>query len=420
MGSMLKFADHGTRMTKGTQSPDPIAARIASARHARRWSLADLAREAGLKAPSYVRHIERGEKIPSEDVAARLAIALGEDVESFVAWARLRAGKSSLDEALHSARIAERAVRNIRRDESAGTIRPIQSLVSEGVSKAEPQRPLPDLGWLNFDDPTQLAALRRIADGVSDIKASALPASVAAALRSDQQTLAVEGTGAITASVGASAPAFLKADKQTLGRAQSNGLVIESLARIMRQYPFFSEMFAATSNAPGKLVARLAAQPSRSSIGRDDLVEIVATKNAQGAGAARHRKSAAENSEAKVRMATALAFSKTPSQALEAIDALRELRGVEVATASAILSWCKPDVWPVIDQRALSALAAFGVLPRRKAGPPQRDEWLPYVKVISDLGRRLGWPPQRIDRWLYAFDKCQLDPGRLVATMNDV
>lgn len=96
--------------------PDPIAERISLRRKALGWSLADLAREAGLKAPSYVLHIERGEKAPSEDVAARLALALGEDVDSFAAWARLRTSTSSLDEALHSARIAERAVRNIEKD----------------------------------------------------------------------------------------------------------------------------------------------------------------------------------------------------------------------------------------------------------------------------------------------------------------
>lgn len=391
---MLKFAGNEFRMTRNTGSPDPIAARIAAARRARRWSFADLASEAGLKARSYVRDIERGEKIPSEDVAARLAIALGEDVESFVAWARLRAGKSSLDEALQSARIAERAVRNIQRDELARTTRPLQRSGSEGASNTVPQRldHFRDLGPLRFEDAPKLAALRRISDEVGAVKGAALSASSAGALG---------------------------ADRPTLSRVHEHDLAIGSLARIMRQNPFFSEMFAATSNAPGELVRRLASQPDRSSIGRDDLVEIVATKNAQGAGVARLRKSAAENSEAEVRRATALAFAKTQSQPLEAIDALRKLHGVEVATASAILSWCKPDIWPVIDQRALSALVSFGILPRRRVGPPQRDEWVPYVKIVSDLSHRLGWPPQRIDRWLYAFDKCQLTAEDIAATIAD-
>jgi transcriptional regulator with XRE-family HTH domain len=96
-------------------SPDAIAKRIETRRKELGWTLADLAREAGLKAPSYVLHIEKGDKVPSEDVAERLARALGEDVESFTAWARLRTG-TTLDDALHSVLIAERAVRAIERD----------------------------------------------------------------------------------------------------------------------------------------------------------------------------------------------------------------------------------------------------------------------------------------------------------------
>src|SRR5262245_460219 len=99
-----------------TVSPDTIAKRIEVRRKELGWTLADLAREAGLKAPSYVLHIEKGDKVPSEDVAERLARALGEDVESFTAWARLRTGTATLDEALRSARIAERAVREIKAD----------------------------------------------------------------------------------------------------------------------------------------------------------------------------------------------------------------------------------------------------------------------------------------------------------------
>ncbi len=96
--------------------PDAIAQRIQARRKELGWSLAELARAADLKAPSYVLHIERGDKAPSEEVAERLARALGEDVDSFRAWARLRAGAGTLDDALQSARIAARAVSSIARD----------------------------------------------------------------------------------------------------------------------------------------------------------------------------------------------------------------------------------------------------------------------------------------------------------------
>jgi transcriptional regulator with XRE-family HTH domain len=72
--------------------PDPIARRIRRKREMLGWSLEELATKAGLKARSYVHHIESGERVPSEEVAVRLAEALGEDVEVFRAWARVRGG----------------------------------------------------------------------------------------------------------------------------------------------------------------------------------------------------------------------------------------------------------------------------------------------------------------------------------------
>ena len=40
--------------------------------------------------PSHIFHIENGEKVPNEDLAARVARALGEDQDVFRAWARVR------------------------------------------------------------------------------------------------------------------------------------------------------------------------------------------------------------------------------------------------------------------------------------------------------------------------------------------
>jgi transcriptional regulator with XRE-family HTH domain len=58
-----------------------LGAQIKARREALGWSLARLAEEAALKAPSYVLRIERGEKIPSADVAQRLLLAL-DDAEA--------------------------------------------------------------------------------------------------------------------------------------------------------------------------------------------------------------------------------------------------------------------------------------------------------------------------------------------------
>ncbi len=69
---------------------DPIARRILERRHALGLSLVELAKKAGLRAPSHIHHIEKGDKVPSEEVAARIAQALGDDVELYRAWVRAR------------------------------------------------------------------------------------------------------------------------------------------------------------------------------------------------------------------------------------------------------------------------------------------------------------------------------------------
>jgi len=53
-------------------------------------SLSALAGRAGVRAPSHIHHIEKGEKVPSEKIAAGIARALGDDEELYRAWARVR------------------------------------------------------------------------------------------------------------------------------------------------------------------------------------------------------------------------------------------------------------------------------------------------------------------------------------------
>jgi transcriptional regulator with XRE-family HTH domain len=118
--------------------PDAIAKRIQIRRKELGWSLAELARAADLKAPSYVLHIERGDKAPSEEVAERLARALGEDVDSFRAWARLRSGAGTLDDALQSARVAARALTSIESDPRHTVVRGRLPLRAPAASMTPP------------------------------------------------------------------------------------------------------------------------------------------------------------------------------------------------------------------------------------------------------------------------------------------
>ena len=94
------------RRRSGISGSDPIGERIRSLRIARGLSLQKLG-ERARAAPSHIFHIENGDKTPSEALAARIARTLGEDVQIFRAWARLRR-RSSLGVALEAAPVLAR------------------------------------------------------------------------------------------------------------------------------------------------------------------------------------------------------------------------------------------------------------------------------------------------------------------------
>src|SRR5439155_4643552 len=76
---------------RGPRARDPIGERIAARRSTRGLTLAALALRVRA-APSHLCHIENGEKVPNEDLAARIARALGDDEQAYRAWSRARAG----------------------------------------------------------------------------------------------------------------------------------------------------------------------------------------------------------------------------------------------------------------------------------------------------------------------------------------
>ncbi len=71
---------------------DPVAQRIRALRLALGWSLKKLSGETEGLAPSFLFNIENERKVPSEEVAARIAIALGDQRYEVVyrSWARVK------------------------------------------------------------------------------------------------------------------------------------------------------------------------------------------------------------------------------------------------------------------------------------------------------------------------------------------
>jgi transcriptional regulator with XRE-family HTH domain len=83
---------------------DPIGALISRKRRTLGLTLRDLAARAGIASPSFVLYIENGRRVPSPDVARRLAEALEDDPDLYEAWAHLL-GRTSPAAALGAARL---------------------------------------------------------------------------------------------------------------------------------------------------------------------------------------------------------------------------------------------------------------------------------------------------------------------------
>lgn len=114
-----------------------------------------------------------------------------------------------------------------------------------------------------------------------------------------------------------------------------------------------------------------------------------------------------DNHEDKVPDVTRRAF--TANSERQRIELLRSLHGVDVPTASAILSWTHPDRWPVIDQRAWRTLFEHGIVTGYKDGKGLKAvQWAVYVDAVYALQLELSdkrLSPQKIDRILYELDK---------------
>jgi hypothetical protein len=77
--------------------------------------------------------------------------------------------------------------------------------------------------------------------------------------------------------------------------------------------------------------------------------------------------------------------------------ALRQLLGVEWATASVLLHLSTPDRYPILDVRALHA---FGIRGRQTYSYPF---WLGYLDAFRDLVARSGLDGRTVDRGLWQW-----------------
>jgi hypothetical protein len=111
----------------------------------------------------------------------------------------------------------------------------------------------------------------------------------------------------------------------------------------------------------------------------------------------RSRSKVASNSEAGVVDATRRALAASEEAAR--IEALLDLAGVGVPTASVLLYFAFPDDYPILDVRALESL---GVKPRTQYPV---SFWLAYLAACRELAERHGVGIRTLDKALWQYSK---------------
>ncbi len=184
---------------------------------------------------------------------------------------------------------------------------------------------------------------------------------------------------------------------------------LEAICQAIERGRVLQHAFGNRENAPGELMARLCANPAREFVTRAELADIAAVKLAAQPGEATACARVMENAEEAVEEGSRSAFAAT--DILGAVTPLYDLHGVGIPVASAVLSWCFPTRWPVIDAHGWRALEAWDLVgPRRRDTTFLPEEYVPYCAAVSEICARTQLTPQQVDRWLYAVSKCQLRP----------
>ena len=106
----------------------------------------------------------------------------------------------------------------------------------------------------------------------------------------------------------------------------------------------------------------------------------------------------AENTEADIKRATALALSADDER--QRIQALTNLRGVGLPTASVFLHLSARDPFPIIDFRALWSLGV-----EEAPADYTFDFWWTYVATCRSLAAEAGVPMRILDRALWQYSK---------------
>ncbi len=91
---------------------------------------------------------------------------------------------------------------------------------------------------------------------------------------------------------------------------------------------------------------------------------------------------------------------------LKKIELLRAFKGVEIPTASAILTIVYPHDYGIIDIRCIEALKD---LQQINYSNINSKNWLKYLGMLRGLRNELNLPCREIEKALFAYNRIQLD-----------
>ena len=109
------------------------------------------------------------------------------------------------------------------------------------------------------------------------------------------------------------------------------------------------------------------------------------------------------NSDGFVRRVTEEAFQASDDRLR--LHILMALDGVGVPVASTLLHFAFPDMYPILDVRALTTLTKAGLWSGYEPGPSTLADWLKYTRLMRGLSKKLRVDLRTLDKALWAFDK---------------
>jgi len=135
---------------------------------------------------------------------------------------------------------------------------------------------------------------------------------------------------------------------------------------------------------------------NRGYLKKEELLEIVRWKSARAI------RKAEANPEDVIEKITKFAFEIDNEEVK--IRVLTSLNGVSIPMASSILTIPYPEKYGVIDIRGWHTLHKLELVEYKKDVFNVKD-WLLYLKIIRDLGKKYGVTPREIDKAIFMYDK---------------